>query len=470
MNKRHVFIDSAAINFLDQVKYTFSEISVRLGVSFVLHRNNTTRKTFDLHYGVLADKRSKHFIKFDADCYSQQPTGLNDRDIDLIISHSHIEKNIDLIGLIFRLLTLADEQTVQEKNRNEMGIFLVSALSASRRKYAEIPLVEYAAGCLKSIFGLDNAQIWPNGKKWVLVSTHDTDAVTLSNPYELCVNAIKAISRMDGNRLNMFIDGCANIFKRVEENPLFGFNRWADAERKLKIRGAFFLFCRTRAFISKNDCKSSVQVKGFNWDILRSLHDEGWEFALHPSINAKDSLDDLVCSKEYIESRLNTPIFGTRHHYWSIDWRSPHLTLHKLQNAGFKYDNSFAWRDSLGFRAATCLPFNFYDPGLNTALQIYSIPSAVMDGHLTHWQHDEIPAVTRINSFVEEVRKLGGVCVLDWHTEASSNKYHYRNDFSLWSGLMSRVTALDDVWVTTPWNLTKYWHAQTKKYQVFLGD
>ena len=91
---------------------------------------------------------------------------------------------------------------------------------------------------MKPIFGRHNVQIWPNGKKWVLVSTHDTDAVTLSNHYELCVNAIKAITRMDGNRLNMFIDGC-DIFKVLKKILCLALIA-GRMRAQIKNRGAFF--------------------------------------------------------------------------------------------------------------------------------------------------------------------------------------------------------------------------------------
>ena len=251
-----------------------------------------------------------------------------------------------------------------------------------------------------------------------------------------------------------------DIFEKVEKNPLFGFSNWASAHKKFNMNGAFYLYSRLKVRPTINDCKSSVKQKGFEWSILRELKSRGWEFGLHPPIKAKNDLDEFILGKAFIEDKLRSPIFGLRHHYWAFDWEKPYLTYRKLENAGFKYDLSFAWRDYPGFRAGTSMPFNIWDPQRKRGCNIYSVPTSLMDGHVTHWSATNLTPLNRSKKIIEKIISVGGVSVIDWHTESSCNKYHYGWDFQLWLKLMQYFTNRNDVWITTPWELVKYWHAR----------
>jgi hypothetical protein len=158
-----------------------------------------------------------------------------------------------------------------------------------------------------------------------------------------------------------------------------------------------------------------------DWELLRRIADEGWEFGLHAPINAKEDLDEFLWGKGFIEERLDRPMFGVRHHYWSIDWRQPHLTYRKHVNAGFRYDMSIAWRDIPGFRAGTTLPYRPFDPDRNEALDLYVVPTAIMDGHVISGPDGENQAIESIADVVDKVRQAGGILVLDWHTEVACN-------------------------------------------------
>ena len=233
-------------------------------------------------------------------------------------------------------------------------------------------------------------------------------------------------------------------------------------ERAAGLRAAFFVYGRHKVRPEIHDCRSTVFNRKVDWNLLRSLAADGWEFGLHPPIRAKYDLEEFLIGKEILETRLGKPVYGLRHHYWALDWRKPYLTFRKHVTAGFRYDSSMAWKDDNGFRAGTCLPYQPFDPERQTALDIYELPTAMMDGHV-------IPGAVTLTlqwsaRFVLPTGcgRVGGVLNLDWHTEAGTDRYCYYNQRTVLMRLVSALQARADAWFVTPWELIRYWQERRK--------
>ena len=212
--------------------------------------------------------------------------------------------------------------------------------------------------------------------------THDTDAVNLGAPRELVTNFAKLVLRRDRTYADMIHSGLRHR-RDATGNPLFGFPIWRELEERRRIRSTFYLFVRAAHLKPDiNNCKSTVVEQHIDWRILRGMADAGWEFGLHAPINAQGSVDALIGGKRWIEDKLHAPVYGLRHHYWALDWRAPYKTWRRHVNSGYRYDTSIAWRDMAGFRAATCHPFRPFDPVRGKPLNIYVLPTCVMDGHV----------------------------------------------------------------------------------------
>jgi hypothetical protein len=359
-----------------------------------------------------------------------------------------------------RLLILADEAQIEERERNSRGIFPVASLPAPRGRVRTEPLVEYHAMALAERLQAlipeiaPRSPLWPAGCRYAVVVTHDTDAVALGAPMEILFNGVKSVTRLDALRMRMMWDGLT----LRDQEPLFGFEAWAEAERPIGLRAAFFVYGRHKVRPEIHDCRSSVFNQNVDWDLLRNLAADGWEFGLHPPIRAKYDLDEFLLGKEVLETRLGRPIYGLRHHYWALDWRKPYLTFRKHVTAGFRYDSSIAWKDDNGFRAGTCLPYRPFDPERKTALNIYELPTAMMDGHVIPRAGDMDTAMDRALQIADRVRRVGGVLNLDWHTEAGTDRYCYRNQRTMLMRFLSALQARADAWFVTPWELIRYWH------------
>jgi len=358
-----------------KAKYCFNILSQIWGIPLRILRKNAQEKpniVYALNVKQVASDRTV-FINFDEEMYNPRTVCdlVQMDDLDIWIKDSENPRDADIIGGIYRLITFMDESQVKEEHRDRRGIFNTNALPLSRKKGLQIPLIEnHAYYLLRELIRyhpyLKDQSIprWPNGKKYVISITHDTDAVNLGSSKEILTNLTKAIVRRDKTHFNMFRMGISHASKnKLITNPLFGFSNWKEYEAPRSIRSCFYLSTVPKtAKIDINDCKSSVTDPNMNWDILKEMVREGWEFGLHASINTKFRTDSFIQAKNILEEKLGAPIYGLRHHYWALDWLRPYITFRKHVNAGFRYDTSIAWRDAPGFRAATCLPFQPFDP------------------------------------------------------------------------------------------------------------
>ena len=114
------------------------------------------------------------------------------------------DDQIDHIGAIFRLLSLMDEVGVEERNR--LGVFSTSALPESRYKTRMTSLVENHCNMLSRKLGVGTAtseSVWPEGRRYCVLLTHDSDAAALGAAGEISANLAKAVLRRDPKRLEL---------------------------------------------------------------------------------------------------------------------------------------------------------------------------------------------------------------------------------------------------------------------------
>jgi hypothetical protein len=367
----------------------------------------------------------------------------------------------DVVASSCRLLLLSDEVQIAPAARDRRGIFCNDGLPAARKAIEGMPVVEHHAAyllervrCVNPGLAESRMPKWPGAKKFAIVLTHDTDAVHLGGPLEMAANLAKYVLRRDRDFLQMFRMGWQGG-RDVARSPFFAFPQWRQWEEDRQMRSCFFLFVNTdRTKRDINDCKSSVVSSPVPWDVLRQLASDGWEFGLHASINAKRKLDSFLNAKRYIEEKLESPIYGLRHHYWALDWLHPHHTFRKHVNAGFRYDTSIAWRTREGLRAAMCHPYQPFDPAFDRPLNLLELPTCLMDGHVAN-QPD---AVERGRRIIQSVRDCGGVAVLDWHTETGCNSLIYKGYVALLAEILKPFLDSGDAWLPTPWELVRYWH------------
>ena len=369
----------------------------------------------------------------------------------------------DLLGGMFRLLTLLDEGAVDPGQRNALGIFNTPGLPESRRAVLTRPLVEHHIERLwsrvaKARPDLERPPRWPGGKRWACIVTHDTDAVSLGRPRELLYNTAKLFARREPVRARMILAGLRHR-RRPMGDPYFGFPEWRRLEARREIRSAFYLFVLPAGVRRHlHDSRSAITAPGIDVTPLREMADMGWEFGLHASIHSRHHPDGLRRGRQLLESHLERPIDGLRHHYWALDWERPWRTFRQHAAAGFRYDSSLAWRDVPGYRAGTSLPFRPFDLEERRPINLWELPAGIMDGHIL--ERTSAGSEEAALSLIEETRSVGGLLVLNWHTETANQAMTQGGYRDAFERILDRVVSGGDVWITTPRQLLDHWEAR----------
>lgn len=374
----------------------------------------------------------------------------------------------DLIAGIFRLLTLADELQINPGDRDVLGNFSAPGLPAGRRSTLGEPLADYHAALLLdrllSVAPELRASIaprWPNGKRYAVCVSHDSDAMHRGHPREVATAFAKALMRRNAVFWAMACEAVKHRHAPMK-SPFWGFDGWRDAEALLGIRSCFYLAVRPLKVRRRlNDCKSDALVAGVDWTFFRELRSAGWEIGLHPAIDAQKSLEEIQLAKQSIEERLGSSIKGIRHHYLAIDNLRPWETFRKHLAAGFTYDSSLGWHDRPGFRAGTALPFHPYDPQLAKALDLIQLPLALMDCQVVGSGVDA--AAERSSGVDEVVRRVGGMLMLNWHTESYCSRFIYSGYRALYDCIVTRLHADADAWFATPEDIAVWWSIRTAR-------
>jgi hypothetical protein len=377
------------------------------------------------------------------------------------------EDLIDYLGLMFRLLNIYDELLVPSHQRDERGNLALD-LVLPRLEFRERPMVDEVLHLFKRRLverGLlqeeDLLPLWPEGKRYAVLLTHDTDGLCLLQPRALAIAGVKGFVQRNRPERRAFWEGCRRLATGGSD-PYFNFAPWAEFERTLPARSAFYVYVRSKG-VPGNVHNPSYRLdkKQRRWHIIHELAEQGWEIGLHASMHALSNEDFLRREKRDLEDFLGAPVTGNRCHYWHINWRDPEESFRRLVNTGFHYDSSMAWRNSVGFRSGTSLPYYPFDTLQAQAFQLLEIPTAVMDGHFFEYPV-RTDAHSLFASIVKQIREYGGVLNLNWHTETWVDAFYYEGWRRFLVAELQEIASSGEAWFATPGELTAHWSQRAR--------
>ena len=416
-----VFIDhKIESQYKSRIYYAFQEMLIRFNYNLCL---TNVKKDADIIYGETKPKLAKKtiFIRHNSELFSASEHG---RKLEFYFSsYSNlkrliIQSKLDPIGWIFRFLTLLDEKSFGNGRYDGR----INSLPKWRRDIALIPIVDELANIVADILiessVISNKQF--GFETYKLLLTHDSDSSNISSFREIATNLVKGFIRLDINYLKKSRLGFTQRHLTYELNSHFAIDVWVEKFPKYK---QLFLLSVASRFRHFHDTKSNTSDNKFPWNFLKnSFTDENIDFALHSSINSYKKITRYIMAKDFIETHLDWPILGNRSHYWSIDWKQPFVSYRKLIRAGFRFDMTMTYREGGGLRAGTCLPYKPYDLQSEKPLNIFIIPTCIMDSFAVYGSKE---TKNKILKMITRIKHLNGIVNLDWHTETINEPYPY---------------------------------------------
>lgn len=141
---------------------------------------------------------------------------------------------------------------------------------------------------------------------------------------------------------------------------------------------------------------------------LKPLELAGDEIALH-GLDAWVDANEGRRERAQLTNRTRSTSTGVRMHWLYFDHDSPA----RLEEAGFSYDSTFGYNDTVGFRPGTA---QVYRP-LGTR-RLLELPLSIMDTALFFPDRlglDNGEARRIVSDVVATVRRFGGACTVNWH-------------------------------------------------------
>lgn len=182
---------------------------------------------------------------------------------------------------------------------------------------------------------------------------------------------------------------------------------------------------------SKYDRNISLK-KGAMQNLIREISSR-YCVGVHPSYASGEDVD--VVLKEISELSLcaGRNIDYSRQHFLRL--RFPD-TYNAIATAGISKDFTMGYSETIGFRASTCTPYNFYDLVNEKELSLKVVPFMIMDRALLDGlKLSAEDAVTETRKLVNVVKNVGGTFVLIWHNESLSGI----NEWKGWENVFGEI-------------------------------
>ncbi len=274
--------------------------------------------------------------------------------------------------------------------------------------------------------------------------THDVDAVRLTPEIRLkqtafqFANAARALVRGDGPLVRARL-GDARRYA-LSAGDFRTFARLRDMERSAGLRSTLHFYggppglrrgSPRRILIDPAYDIGSETMRGE----LRAFREGGWTVGLHQSFDAWDTAGAMAREKARIEAALGAPVEHCRQHWLHFSWAG---TWTAQASAGFTVDSTLGFNDRPGFRTGHALAVNPWDSAAAGLLPISTVPMVFMDSHFYDYSGDGgADPGTAMKPWIEEVRAVGGVATVNWHTHTITDVYGWEAGFEVLLGLLS---------------------------------
>ena len=192
---------------------------------------------------------------------------------------------------------------------------------------------------------------------------------------------------------------------------------WWDFDRYLEIEkghmSTFFAIPRS-GYSGRTSKGSAPSSRACRYDIhqlsskLKRLISAGCEVGVH-GLDAWRDIEEARGERDRVSKAIGATELGVRMHWLFFDHHSPAV----LERAGFTYDSTVGFRETIGYRAGTTQVY--VPPG---ATNLFELPLHVMDTALFYPSYlnlSDRQAKRLVWGMIDNAERIGGVLTINWH-------------------------------------------------------
>lgn len=329
----------------------------------------------------------------------------------------------DLFGAVFYCLSRYEEYITKETDKHHRFSYKHSFLY--QNNYLQTPLVDYWVKFFQTyLVNLFPAYLKLNAKVLPeVVVTIDIDSVFAFKGKGLKRQlgaTIKDLVTLNWgqciDRLNVIIGGA--------KDPFDNFDYQFEALKQHGIKANYFIQVGKYGEYDKNISANNSVFQ----TIIKRIVAEGHEVGLHPSYESYIYLEVIQKEKAILESIIKQPVTQSRQHF--LRFSLPSTYIH-LMTSGIKKEFSMGYSEVPGFRAATSLPFYWYDLEMERITDLEVHPFSMMDVAYKEFMKLSIDETLKFGKEIrKQITEVNGQFCFVYHNESLSN---YRN----WKGWRS---------------------------------
>ena len=266
----------------------------------------------------------------------------------------------------------------------------------------------------------------PSGYNFIACLTHDIDHPALRNHWcdhtmfgflyrstigtwlNVC-NGRKPI----GSLLKNWKAACLLPFVHlgVAKDFWSGFDRYLEMEAG---HGSTFFVIPRGNYPGRTSDGPASPMRACRYDVgellpqLKRIASADCEVGVH-GLDAWLDADEGRKERESVSQAIGATELGVRMHWLFFDGNSPAL----LDRAGFTYDSTVGYRETVGYRAGTTQVYR--SPGVKKLLEL---PLHVMDTSLFYPSYLNLPeedAESLVWGLIDNAERIGGAFTINWH-------------------------------------------------------
>jgi hypothetical protein len=205
------------------------------------------------------------------------------------------------------------------------------------------------------------------------------------------------------------------VLSGMIKDPFDTYSFQNELHKKHNLSPIYFILVGDYAHYDKN---IPYQNKHFH-SLIKSLGDDA-EIGIHPSYESNNDSNKLTTEIQRLSKILNKEITKSRQHFLKLNLP---YTYRNLINNDITDDYTMGYASEIGFRAAICSPFNFYDLDMDAETNLRIHPFAIMEGTLKDYRNISNPDVLDyIKPVINNVKQVNGNLLTLWHNESLSNQ------------------------------------------------
>lgn len=259
-----------------------------------------------------------------------------------------------------------------------------------------------------------------------LALSHDVDFVTSRTPLRTLRRRIQRLLLGKGPLGYGVKSALGSLYRALTEFPRrerYGdLSEWMDLEDSRGLRSTFFFlpYGDGGLHVYDGDYRFSDRIL-FDGrmvrlaEVVRELHQGGWEIGLHGTIRSATEPGLLARQKGEIERIISAPIVSVRQHYLRYE---PEITPHLQASAGFRFDSTHGLNDAFGAPTGTSHPYALWDPVRKVRSPLMELPLLAMDSSMQTSQRQEEgrgELIRALEGVFNQVQEARGILVANWH-------------------------------------------------------